>query len=252
MADNRLLTEIEHKHVRVNTDYGAEFGDGMMCVLAIPSEFRDLVADYPIFLHKDAATGRFMPMAMFGLDQHENLFLDGDLWQADYVPLMMQRGPFLIGFQDGKPGISSERKPVVVIDMDNPRVIKGESQQDKADKGELLFNPTGGNTDYTEKVIDILHRIDAGHKAIEEFSFAMTKHELIEPFTLNIRLNNGKQHPVTGFHTICEKNFAELKPNVLKDFSRSGMLHAAYMILASMSNIPKLIRLKNQRAGLQS
>ena len=31
--------------------YGVEYGDDQMCTLAIPSEFRNLVADYPIFLH---------------------------------------------------------------------------------------------------------------------------------------------------------------------------------------------------------
>ena len=131
MTDNRLLNEIEHKEVRVNTGYGIEYGDGLMCTLAIPSEFRSLVADYPIFLHKDEASGKFMPMVMFGFEQNENLFLDGDRWHADYVPLMMRRGPFLIGFQDGEPGISTERKPVVVIDMDNPRVSKEKAKGGK-------------------------------------------------------------------------------------------------------------------------
>ena len=75
----------------------------------------------------------------------------------------------------------------------------------------------------------------------------MVEHELVEPFTLDVRLNSGGSHRLEGFYTINEERLAGLEAEVLTDFSRRGILHGAYMVLASMSNIPRLIDLKNRR-----
>ena len=107
MSNQQILNNIDHKDLRVDTRHAHFPGNNVMCVLAIPSEFRDLQAEYPIFLHRDEASGRFMPMAMFGLQRDENLYLKRGHWQADYIPLMVQRGPFLIGFQ-GEEGAGPE------------------------------------------------------------------------------------------------------------------------------------------------
>ena len=63
-----------------------------------------------------------------------------------------------------------------------------------------------------------------------------------------MQLRNGRQHSLEGFLTINEEKLAALDGEVLADLSRRGALHAAYMALASLANIPKLIELKNQRS----
>jgi hypothetical protein len=239
MVTHAVLNHAQHKDLRVQTGYGEAYGDDVMCVMAIPSEFRNLVADYPIFLHKDPGTGRLTPMAMFGFQDGENLFLGDDGWQASYVPLLVRRGPFLIGFQGGEAGSGTDRNMVVSIDMDNPRV---------GSEGEPLFQPFGGNSDYTEEIIHILQEIDQGQSAIEELGHMLEQHDLVEPFSLEVRLQNGKQHRLEGFLTINEEKLADLDAEVLADLSRRGVLHSAYMVLASMANMPRLLELKNKRA----
>ena len=64
MTKHAILNNAEHRDLRVQTGHSAAYGDAMMCTLAIPSEFRNLQADYPIFLHQDSASGKFMPMVM--------------------------------------------------------------------------------------------------------------------------------------------------------------------------------------------
>lgn len=238
MANYALLNHEQHRELRVFTGHGEAYGDNVMCVLAIPSEFRNLVADYPIFFHRDADTGKLLPMAMFGFQDDENLYLEGERWNASYIPLMIRRGPFLIGFQGGEPGSGTERKMMVSIDMDNPRV---------GSEGESLFQPFGGNSEYTEQIVEILQAIDQGQSAIEELGYLLESQELVEPFSLEVRLRNGKQHRLEGFLTINEEKLAALDGELLADFSRRGVLHAAYMVLASMANIPRLIELKNRR-----
>jgi hypothetical protein len=232
-----VLNNTEHRELRVHAGYGAEYGDDLMCTLAIPSELRNLVADYPVFLHRDRDSGRFLPMAMFGFKEGENLFLEGHRWQASYIPLMVRRGPFMIGFQGGG-AEGRERQMVISVDLDDPRV---------GTEGEPLFDPFGGNSEYTERLIEVLQQIDQGQAAIDAFSRSLEDHDLIEPFSLDIRLDSGKQRSLKGFYTIHEEKLAALPGPVLEDFSRRGVLYAAYMVLASMANVPRLIALKNQR-----
>lgn len=238
MANHAMLNADDHRDLRVQTAHGAEYGDKVMCTLAIPSEFRNLQADYPIFFHRNEETGKYLPMAMFGFEKDENLYLENGVWNAIYIPLMIQRGPFLIGFQGQGPVAGESRKMVVSIDMDNPRV---------GTEGEPLFQPFGGNSEYLDKVIEALKEIDQGQAAIAAFTSALLQHNLIEPFSLDITLENKNKHQLQGFFTIHEERLANLDAEVLADFSRRGILQAAYMMIASMANIGRLISLKNRR-----
>ncbi|TQV65963.1 SapC family protein [Exilibacterium tricleocarpae] len=236
MANHALLNNVDHQHLRVITRHGVEWGDNQMCTLAIPSEFRSLQADYPIFFHCSGETDKFMPMVMFGFEQGENLYLSEQGWDASYIPLMIQRGPFLIGFQQ-RPG--EQRSQVMSIDLDDPHISTTE--------GEALFLPHGGNTPYTERMASVLQAIDQGQAAVKAFTDALVSQQLLEPFTLNVTLNNGAKLGLDGFHTIHEERLAELDGEVLIDFHRRGILQAIYMVLASMSNIRRLIDKRNAR-----
>ena len=240
MTKHAMLNNIEHKDLRVDTRHGAQYGDEIACTLAIPSEFRSLQVDYPIFFHKNNETGKYSPMAMFGLAPGENLFLTGNQWSATYIPLMIQRGPFSIGFQEATEDPNADKKMVISIDMDNPRV--GVSD------GEPLFEPFGGNSGYTDKVVEVLQQIEQGQAVIEEFANALLEHDLLEPFSLEVKLNSGATHSLKGFHTIHEEKLASLEGSVLADFSRRGILQACYLVVASTANIGRLIDLKNKRA----
>ena len=123
-----LLNNVDHRDLRVITTRGAAYGDDVMCALTFPAEFRNVQAHYPIVFAK-ARDGTFTPLALFGFREKQNLFLTPDGWDALYVPMMIERQPFLIG--------SSGTGKVVHIDLDSPRVSRT--------TGELLFLEHGGN-----------------------------------------------------------------------------------------------------------
>ena len=99
MPRHEMLNNITHKDLRVITRYGAEFGDNIGTVLTFPTEYGDVQREYPIFFRKDPQTGEFQSIALLGFQQDENLFLDESGWNAAYIPGIVARGPFLIGFQ---------------------------------------------------------------------------------------------------------------------------------------------------------
>ena len=101
MAKHVLLNNIAHKDLKIITQYSARFGDNLGSTLTFPTEFGDIQREYPILFRKESANGKFQSVVLLGFKPDENLFLDEFRgWQADYIPAVIERGPFLIGFQD--------------------------------------------------------------------------------------------------------------------------------------------------------
>jgi hypothetical protein len=97
MANTVLLNNVDHQQVRVITRRAADYGDGVMYAVTFPSEFRSVQAHYPIVFRKTSDGSAFQPIALFGFQEGQNLFLDAQGWDASYIPLAIERQPFLIG-----------------------------------------------------------------------------------------------------------------------------------------------------------
>ena len=117
MTNFVVLNQSLHKDLKVNTTRSEMYGDNVMHAMTFPLEFRDIQSCYPIFFSKDSESGKFYPTALFGLEQNENLFLSDDGWDATYIPMMIKRHPFLVGYQDA-PDHDGGKKAVVSIDLD--------------------------------------------------------------------------------------------------------------------------------------
>src|SRR3546814_3075642 len=84
-----LLNNIDHRDLRVDARRGARFGDRVMSSVTFPAEFRSVQAHYPI-VFRATGDGSFQPIPLFGLRDGENLFLDGDGWDATCLPLAVE------------------------------------------------------------------------------------------------------------------------------------------------------------------
>ncbi len=237
MADFALLNNIEHRDIRIITDRAAQYGDDVMQAPIFPFEFRNIQAFYPILFQR-AANGGFFPVALFGFQEKENLFLDEDGWRAGYIPAMVRREPFLIGFQDSGKSNGPDRIRVLSLDMRHPRV--------NTDSGEALFQPLGGRTPFLESAADLLETIYAGIEHGKAFMRTLGEHDLIEAVTLEIELKNGSRNQLIGYHCLHEEKVQALSGGTLGAFNREGFLAPMFMVLASMANIQHLVDLKNK------
>ncbi|HEY9540226.1 MAG TPA: SapC family protein [Luteimonas sp.] len=234
MVNAVLLNNIDHRDLRVDARRGARFGDRVMSSVTFPAEFRSVQAHYPIVFR---ATGddSFQPIALFGLRDGENLFLDGDGWDATCLPLAVERQPFLIGTaEDG--GL------LMHVDLDSPRVGTG--------TGEALFREHGGTTDFLDRMNSVLLALYEGLQGTAAFIEALARHELLEPFTLDVQLDDGSRITLAGLHTIAEERLRVLDGDALARLSRDGHLEPIYMAVASLSNLRILIeRMNRAHAG---
>ncbi len=240
-----LLNNIDHRDLRVVATRGAAWGDAEMAALTFPAEFRSVQAYYPIVFQK-TADGGFQPVALFGFRQGQNLFLSGDalsrdtlsgdalsgdalsgeIWEAGYVPLAVERQPFLIG-------MSADGEPMLHIDLAHPRV--------SLDQGEALFRTHGGTTDFLDRATSTLLALHEGTCATPAFIDALLRDELLESFVLDVELEDGDQHRLAGFYTLHEERLAKLDGAALGQLQRDGHLEPIYMAIASLSHFRDLI-----------
>lgn len=236
MANPVLLNNVEHKDLRVITRHGSDMDERHPFVPTFAAEFRLLQAHYPIIFRKESDAHPFEPIALFGFEDNENLFLDEKGWDAGTVPLLVERLPFMIG-RDGD-------ELLIHIDLDSPRVSKTE--------GEPIFLPHGGMSPYLENVNSMLLTVHEGMQANEAFVAALVAHELIEGFSLDVTLDDGSQNRLAGFYTINEERLAALDAAALDSLHKAGWLAPIYFQLASLSNFRALIDRKNARRAARS
>ena len=240
MTNFALLNNVDHQDTRVITEPAAEYGDNVMFAMTFPGEFRDVQAWYPILFHRDQ-DDNYYPIALFGFQKRENLFLDESGWNAGYIPAMIRREPFMIGFQESRDGGGAEKARVLSVDMDHPRI--------SADRGERLFQPLGGRTPYLEDMADLLEGIYLGLEHGKAFVAALEEHGLIESVTIDIMLKDESTNQLLGFYAINEEKVQDLPGDVLERFNKQGFLAPIFLAMASMSNMRRLIEVKNAELG---
>jgi hypothetical protein len=229
MARHVLLNNIDHKDLRIDTAHNAALGDEVMFSPTFPAEFRNVQAYYPIVFRK-TSEGAFHPIALHAFQEGRNLFLDNGRWDAAYIPLAIERQPFLIG-RDGE-------ELLVHIDLDNPRV--------RTDAGERLFLDQGGTTAFLDRITSVLLALHEGLEATPAFVEALLRHELLESFTLDVELDDGSLNRLVGFYTINEDKLRTLDGTVLQELHGAGFLEPLYMVVASASRFRDLIDRMNR------
>ncbi|NMN03107.1 hypothetical protein FHT19_000263 [Novosphingobium sp. SG919] len=227
-SSHALLDNATHRDLTVATGAGAQWGDGVMGCLVVPAEFRAVAAHYPIVFRRDPETGRFAPLALFGFEQAENLFLADDHWDAAYVPLAHAVQPFLIGRT-----AHADDVPQVHIDLAHARVGIAEGQR--------LFDETGAPTPYLAAKAEQLGALDAGWRATPAFLAALETHDLLEPFALEVPLAEGSTRSLVGYHIIAEERLAALDGAALGALNAQGHLLPIYMAVAALGRFADLL-----------
>ena len=234
MPRHAQLNNVDHAGLKVRTARSAALGDQVMSCPVFAGEFRQAQACYPILFHKPDA-GPVQPLALFGLKRGENLFLDGEGWEADYIPAAMRTPPFLIGAGPGADGDARQ----VHVDLDHPRVSETE--------GEPVFLDQGGMSDLLRRAVADLETLNAGHRSNPAFSDALDRHGLLEPLTLEMEFADGSAGRLTGLHVIAEDRLAALDGSALGELHAAGWLQPVFMAVASLTHLSALIARRNAR-----
>jgi hypothetical protein len=234
MSEHAILDTATHRDLRVRTDRAPELGDAMMFCITVPTEFRNVQNEYPILFRLNLERDSFTALAMFGFEAGENLYLEDGRWDARYLPLAVDIQPFLIG---GAPDGTEPKQ--VHIDMSSARIA--------GEEGMRLFDEFGQPTPYLESITEKLGALDEGYRESAAFFDALARHDLLEPMSLEITLDDGSTNRLVGFHVINEDRLRALDADALRALHADGHLMAIFMAIASLSNLGRLVARKNRR-----
>lgn len=238
MNQPALLNGNSHKNIRVKNQL---MGDvlALRNSSVIMQEFQQLVVNYPILFTKNPETGGFVSVAVFGFDEGENLFVNDGEWDALYIPLNVNRHPFMVGTQS-KPGeAAGESEHVVFINEADPRV--------QTQEGEALFNERGFPTPYLEKMTSVLKTLQEGFADTQLFINKLLALDLIAPTTLKIEFTNQEQRHIQGYYSIDDAKLKSLSGEVIAELHELGYLQPIYTMLASFGHVYTLIDKKNRK-----
>ena len=238
MTNHVLLDNVTHKDLKVKTAYEKGRGYDVNVARVFPAEFSQLQREYPLFFIKNSESGHFDSIALLGFSDNENLYLGRDGWDASYIPMAIERQPFLIGFQEQAVDGVPLQAPVVHIDIDHPNVSETE--------GQPVFLAQGGESPLLERINSILMTINQGHEISQSFSQLLVGLELIESLALEIEFKDGSKQSLAGLFTINEDRLRKLNANGLEVLHEKGHIQDIYMMLASMANLDELIERKNR------
>ena len=194
------------------------------------TEFSVACRDLPIAFVSGDGSGPYVPMAVLGLENQQNLFVTRDnAWEENiYLPAYVRRYPFCMTrvTVDGK----EQAERVACVEK---RAI--------SDKGEALFDNKGEPLPSWQERQKLLFEYETDLARSEEMCRSLAQLELLEPFTMQAVPNQGTPLSMTGMYRVAEQKMADLPGDKLKELAQSGILSRVYSHLISLSNFGRLL-----------
>ncbi len=235
---DHVVTLNKDKHAKLKVKPNLDFAQAKDINLAAVTlgELSAAAANFPLVFvqHPDSKVTR--PVAMFGLRPGENYYYGMNGWDATYVPLLIQRHPFLIGLDDENP---DNKMLTMCIDKNSPFI----SETD----GIALFSENGDGTDFLNVRNQMLMEIFEGEKITERFTQKIMELNLLKPFEIILQGMDGQGRKVTGLWTFDEAKLKQLTAAQVQELHELDFLAACYLIYASLFQIHNMMKLRNRK-----
>lgn len=196
------------------------------------AEFEKGCKTYPLLFIKDAE--EYVPVALFGLEDKQNLFLKwNNQWDADYIPAHIRRYPFSLA--------TVEHNSEFIVCMDENATIIGKSGE------HALFLANGKQSEFLNEKIRFLQELQLEYEKTLIFTRKILALDLFEPMNANVNLNNGENLTISGFYVINKDKFKLLDSEIYKEFVNNDEMKLIYEHFSSMGNFSKLIDIVAER-----
>jgi hypothetical protein len=242
MSNATVLNNVDHKSLKVDTRPGSSHIKQVNRSLVYATEISELHKEFPLVFYKDLDTEQLQLHAILGLEKDENLFIGEGGWITRFVPALLARGPFSLGYKKTQKEGESLADPVICIDTDDPRV--------NTEQGEEIFLQFGGEAPYLEYVKSALQTIDSGIQFDKTLFTLVESMDLLEPVSIQIKLSNVEEINFSDYFTINQQKLAKLDGENLSKLNQYGVLSLLYFVLSSMGNFQQLIALKNAKSAM--
>lgn len=223
-----------HQELKIQNNKGFGFARSCQTAILAAVELNQALKEFPVVFIKE--NDNYLPIAVFGLQQNQNLFIDeAGQWTARYMPAFIRRYPFV-------PALGQKADDPMTVCIDE------EAECVSRDAGEPLFIE-GKNSPLLENAMRLLEDYKAQMDVTLGLVKQLTDAGLFSEKTAQFKLNDGQAFDLTGFATVDTEKLAKLSPETIYHLLQSGALHLAYLHLSSLDNWDRLIGLQAQRSN---
>ncbi|GAB3656943.1 SapC family protein [Ramlibacter alkalitolerans] len=220
-----LLDREKHRKVHVQPSGGFAFSRKSNSLYIAAAEFNEACKEYPIVFTR-SPDGKTVPVAVLGLRDRENLFVDNqERWTARYLPAFLRRYPFVLAEIPGK-------SLAVCIDEAYPGISETE--------GQALFDEQGQETAFLKQTLEFLTQYQREYARTEAFCKRLEDNGLLKDTNARADLRDGRSFTVNGLRVVDEQKLLELPDATALEMFRSGEMHLVTAHLLSLSNIQRL------------
>ncbi len=229
------LNRNTHRRLRLRTaQHNARFAASLNSVPLTTVEFPHAASEYAIVFAR-LENGNFLPAAMVGLRNAENLYVDADSrWKRGYVPAFLRQYPFMLA-EDPANGMLT-----VCVDM----AYDGLSEQE----GEPLFDEQGQDSANLSQAMSFLQEFHNEFKRTAAFTAKLKELDLLEQRVIRFGGEGEPQRELGGVYVVSEERLLKLDDAAIPELLRSGALGLIYTHLVSMRNLERLSALAQERA----
>jgi len=221
------LSSTTHKEWSVKTGSEYAFAKQVNSVPLVAVEFPQAAAEYSIVF---AGTGdAMMPIAMLGMREDENLYLDEkNSWNAQYIPAFIRRYPFVFS--------SNQDKSTFTLCIDEE--FSGCNQDNR---GERLFDGDGERTQYLENTLRFVNEYQGQFQRTQLFCKKLQELDLLEPMQAQFTLSDGEQLRLAGFMAVSRERLKKLSDTQIAALFKTDELELVYLHLQSMKNFTGMV-----------
>ena len=234
-----VLNSDVHRNLRFDTaKVDFSFARDTTAVLLAGVEFAEAGREYPIVFIR-GQDQQMRPVALLGVRKAENLFVDEQgKWDARYIPAFVRRYPFVMA--DG----GAQGQLVVCIDEGCAAL--------NSEHGEILINAAGKLEPRMNEVMQFLQNFQQEFLRTELITRQLDELGLFVQQGARFDTPAGETFQLNDFYLIDEAKFGQVADDKLPQLFRSGALGLAYLHLASLGNMRKLLDRLSARSAPQA
>lgn len=209
---------------------GYRFAAEAQAIMLASVELFEASRDYPV-IFTVAPDGSVLPLALMGLTERENLFVDANgAWLGGYLPAYVRRYPF----------ITTDASGPMTVCFDE--VFDGFNRQ-----GGMPLFEQGQKTPKLQEVVAFLQDYYHQMQHTRQFGAMLAQAGLLHQINAQADLADGSIYALNGMLVVDEQKLSQLPDSDIARLFRSGSLALIHAHLLSLRNLTRLVERKNSR-----
>ena len=227
-----VLSKKSHKDKAVTKQKDYKFASNQTIVHISSFELLRVTKTLPIVFVKDDDDVKLC--ALMGLQENKNLLVDqSGKWRLPFIPSALLAFPF-------RTGKTTEGKNLILVADDKALIVDRE-------EGDPLFNEDGTETKLLKNYVHYLTEISKSNSIISVVTSLIEKFDLLEPFTINAKIDEAKTISLSGLMRINASKFDKLGSQEFLELRTNNCLEFIYAHFISMQCINDLVKIMNVR-----